>query len=519
MSVYGIDLGTTYSCIAQCDGQQVSTFHPSGAHMGGTVLPSVVFFDEQTGKPIVGDTAKSGLKSPRHAPQTLSLFKRYMGKETCSRNIRYQGRERSVSPVEGSACILHTLLQSANETQRANHLPEVRKAVITIPAGFTSEQRDCTKAAAEMAGIEVLGLIHEPTAAAISYNIAAGETILVFDLGGGTLDVSIVHNQAGTYSTLASASDMDVLKRYVGGQDWDEALIDFAVTELGLKRDKNNHTHEGHLHLEAEQCKMQLSERTTAPFTFGLDSVDIKRSDFERITKNLVNDCMKVVEHAMSQCKNKVDRCVLAGGSSNMPMIRSAISRALGGRIGRGQTAEWFPLGDPEQAIAKGAARYAFMLERGTASKETLVIKEKSSHAYGTLIGTSANPRICNLILPTDPMIFRGSHRFNPGNDHQASIRVDIFENNSTEAEIGYKASDHKKIYDQVYKFDKPEQVTKSTTVTFTVSRDKDGIISITVSSDGNHTDQHRISTVIPPVTAEVRQQILQSIKLMDQAV
>jgi len=454
------------------------------------------------------------MKSPKLAPQTLALFKRFMGQENCGKQIKRNGVMQHVSPVEGSACILHSLLTSANEDQRASRLPEVRKAVITIPAGFTSHQRDCTKAAAQLAGIEVLGLIHEPTAAAISYNIAGGETIMVFDLGGGTLDVSIVHNEAGTYRTLASSSDFDVLNRYVGGQDWDEALIDFACDEMGLNRDKSDYVQEGFLHDAAENCKILLTTNSEAPFTLDMrNTIDVKRSDFERITRHLVSHCIKVVEAALQKCTKRIDRCVLAGGSSNMPMIRQALTRTLGGRIGSGSEQQWFPIGDAENAIANGAARYAYMLETGAAK-----IEEKSSHSYGTLIGSAGQYSIQNLILSTHPMIYSGKNLFRPRNDKQTAIMVDVYENNSTEEVVPYDAKQHPRLFSKEYRFDHPEKVTTKLSITFAVSRDKDGIISIKVSCEGQHTEDYQISTVVPPINDQVRQQILKSIQLMDKA-
>ena len=508
---YGIDLGTTYSCIATYDGKTVQTIRPSGAALGSTILPSVVYFDPDTGVPTVGDSAKSGLKSRKHAPQTLTLFKRQMGQDFCTQKIMENGVERFVSPVEGSACIIRSLLLSANESQRSKGLPEVNKAVITVPAGFNSLQLDCTKLAAELAGVEVLGLVREPMAAAISYDIKNGETILVFDLGGGTLDVSIVHKDGDTYTTLASAGDMGVLGHHVGGQDWDEALINFALGELNIERNRNNLTREGHLHIEAERCKIQLSSMNTAPFTYGLDSVIIRKADFERITRDLVDECMAVVERALELCPRKVDRCVLAGGSSNMPMIRSAISRLLGGRIGGGtQENNWFPLGDPEEAIARGAAKFAFLSEKGKAH-----FYEKPTHSYGTQEGVSPNLHIRNLILSTDPMVFSGKYTFYPQHARQSSIVVDIYENDSTESLIAYDPVQHRNILNKEYKFTSRKEVTCQTEVVFAISRDKDGIISITVSSKAGPKETHTVSTIVPPVSEAVRQRIQQTIRLM----
>ena len=535
MEVYGIDLGTTYSCIAKYNGSNLEVIQPRGGVQGGTVLPSVVQFEKNSGIPIVGDTAKGNKGVRKFAHQVLSLFKRKMGQDKCDHPILRNGREEDVSPVECSACVLHSLLHSANEQQLAKRAPIITKAVITIPAGFTNKQRDCTKAAAELAGIEVLGLIHEPTAAAISYNIADGETILVFDFGGGTLDVSVVRNQNGKYEVIESCSDIEVLDKYVGGQDWDDKLIDLAIdqinSEIGnseseeelekLNRDKNNIVIEGVFQKEGERTKIQLSGAHETTFSYLLDySTNITRSDFERRTKKMVKDCIKVVKETVEKCQNRgvhIDRCVLAGGSSKMPMIREALQKELGPLIGDGKPENsWFPIGDPENAIAKGAAIYAFLLETKQAN-----IQEKSSHSYGTSVYKDDKDLIHNLIKSTDPMKMNNEVEFNLESG-QTSIRVDVYENNSEELDFEDTKSKRKefhvnKIYDKEYVFDNPRAITNRTKVNFNVLRDKDGRISITVTCPGQHTESHYVDTIHPPITEEVRNQIIQTIKLMDE--
>lgn len=540
MEVYGIDLGTTYSCICKYDGSHIEVIKPVGGHLGGTVLPSVVFFDKNNGTPIVGDSAKGYLHVKKYASQTLSLFKRNMGQEKCNHPIMRNGKEQEVSPVECSACVLHSLLTSANNDQKAHLLPEIKKAVVTIPAGFTSKQRDCVKEAAELAGIEVLGLIHEPTAAAISYNIADGETILVFDFGGGTLDISVVKNQNGRYDVLETSSDVDVLNRYIGGQDWDDSLIDLAINQLNrdkeeeepiIVRDKedisnNGIAKEGILLKEGESKKINLSTLPEVAFSYLLDSTTVTRADFERVTKKLVKDCMKVVKKTTEKCNERnihIDRVVLTGGSSNMPMIKKALVKELGAEYGVGRTeGEWIYMSDPENAIAKGAAIYAYLLETGQAN-----INEKSSHSYGTSAQRHGEDVIHNLIKSSDPMIMDNTVEYNL-DEEQREIRVDVYESNYEKNTDGYE--DHfidnstnrrkfkvNKIYDKKYVCDNPSSITSTTKVKFNVARDKDGRISITVSAPGQHTESHYIDTIHPAINEDVRNQIKKSIQLMDE--
>ena len=262
-TVYGIDLGTTYSCIAKCDDpKQINVIHPANALYGGVNLPSVIYYEEGTGKPVVGASAKNMLGVPRARSRYMAFTKRYMG-DSYPQKILVNDSWMDISPIEGSACILYHLLSSANEERRGyGEIDSVKQAVITIPAGFTNKQRECTKIAAELAGIKLLGLVHEPTAAAINYEIKSGETILVFDLGGGTLDVSLVANQQGRYKVLSTAGDYDVLGKPLGGKDWDDILMKYALdiynSETGESLDLDV-TGNWKLRNRVEECKINLS--------------------------------------------------------------------------------------------------------------------------------------------------------------------------------------------------------------------------------------------------------------------
>lgn len=535
-TVYGIDLGTTYSCIAKCDDhQQISPIYPPNALQGGTTLPSVVCFEEETGKPIVGSPAKNSLGRRGMPERSISFFKRFMGKEWFPNQIKVGQEKRNISPVEGAACILHDLLEAANDNEKAaGNLPS-KKAVITIPAGFNSKQRMCTKIAAELAGIEVLGLVHEPTAAAISYNIKSGETVLVFDLGGGTLDVSIVKNNRGKYEVLASAGDHDTLGRYVGGMDWDRLLMDWAIDKAkdlnGYKKGAipDKAQEEAQLLLKAEECKMALSSNVSADFFFpDFSSVKIKQSDFAKLSTSLIDDCMRVVKATIDKAdqkhgKIKIDRCVMAGASSNMPMIKTNLSRVLANRIANGRTeSEWLHLVNPHRAIAEGAAKYAYMLEHKLATDDGIGILEESRFSYGTSISIRREGKvgeqkfIRNLIKASDPMIFDSKvFKFNPTYDGQKDIDVDIYEDSSVEERIPL-TEDVEPINSEgeKYVFSSKTKVTTKTIIEFVVSRDKDGIISIKVSCTGHPSKQYTISTA--PVSINTKNQIKRSIELMD---
>lgn len=531
--VYGIDLGTTNSSIASFDGRQVDIIHPQNAVMGGVCVPSVIYYERETGKPVVGASAKNALGSSIEASRIVTFTKRYMGQENYPEKILIQNERVSISPVEGSACILHHLLSCANEESLGNGGTTSNKAVITIPAAFSNKQRECTKLAAELAGIEVLGLVHEPTAAAISYGIRSGDTVLVFDLGGGTLDVSIVKNNRGDYKVLAAAGDSDVLQRNIGGKDWDDKLLELAIDqheyELGHLPNLSKETELWRLKKSAEECKVCLSTMQEGVIDFpDFTSETITRADFVRYTDNLVEDCLMVVKAAIDKADSdsttgpvRIDRCVLAGGSSNMPEIKRRLSSYLADRIANGRSeSQWLHLANPERAIVEGAARYAYMLANEGASDNGVLVgvQEKSSHSYGTKLANSRTGdfKVRNLILSTDPMIVDSRpFSFLTIEDKQSGVVVDLFENNSTDSTIPF-SDQLNKIYEKDYVFDNPENVRRHTVVSFIVSRNRDGIISIRVESEGHHSEDFEIATVFPPITDEQKRHIISSIQLMD---
>ena len=517
--VYGIDLGTTYSVIAGCDEHNMVHVFNNGEDHGSTVTPSVVLFKE-TGKPVVGTVAKGRMQLRGFGEQTISLFKLQMGQLYCNETVMFQNVPRQVSPVEGSACVLHYLRSYAFMNQRND---QNMRAVVTVPTSFSFEQRSCTKKAAELAGIEVLGLLQEPTAAAISYDIQAGETVLVFDLGGGTLDVSIVKNEFGNYRVLGVASDSDVvgMNKHIGGKDWDDKLVEFALNKLPIGIDKDDRYKMAKLRNEAEKCKIALTKFNAHLFAYNDDVVQITRADFERITRSLVNDCMNVVEKAIEDAQKnirtgelKIDRFVLAGGSSNMPMIKSALIRRFAARYSDGRLQdEWLHLQNPERAIAEGAAKYASLIDRGMVEK----IIDKSPYSYGTLLKEDNIEYIQNLLSSSDPMVMQEGRVFSFCAADYRGVNVDVYENNNPSVEsFVYKKSECRLIGEKYYYyFDHDVEI--GTLVQFTVTRDKDGLIGIVVSSEGHHEERFSIDTVTSPISPEVEAQIRRTIELMDQ--
>lgn len=534
-NVFGIDLGTTYSCIAKCDeNEHIETIKPIGEYASDdTSIPSVVSFEED-GTPIVGKDAKENLKYPDTAIRTIDYFKRYMGEDYCPKEILLGDCKRKVSPIEGSACILRSLISNIPQEYK-NEKP---KAVITIPASYNNDQRQFVKNAARLAGIDVLGLIHEPTAAAIYYGMNSGDTVLVFDLGGGTLDVSVVNRDKEKYEVLAFASDISTTGRHIGGIDWDEVIIDLAVNKARWERHKNDIEAEGWNKEFAEKCKRSFSNKIVQKTRFPnvnkkSEYVEIEYNEFVQMSNTLLDDCMKVVWAAIKEADKKnngairIDRCIMAGGSSNLRMIKSRLSKELAERIGLGRNEdEWLKKVDhPEKAIAEGAAKYAYRLEHKKDDKG-IYIEERSSHSYGTSAIEDGKNKIINLVLSSDPFIItsKKSVKFKPLKGQGKLVYFDIWENEFSDNSYIYqyikKEGNQYLCYNNIDKqpiarriFNKPYETEREDShVQLYVSRDKDGIISIEVEEN----NKRKKFQVMPAISTEIIDQIKKSLELLD---
>ena len=258
--IYGIDLGTTNSCIATinpADGQPEVIINQATQQ----TTPSVVYYDDLD-TPIVGNDAKNMMKM--NPLRSVAFIKREMSNKNYKRSI---GTEE-ISPVKISALILKKLVDDANIAREYEGKAPIHKAVITVPAYFGNDEHVLTRQAGEVAGLEVIGLLNEPTAAALSYgkDTFEGKTIMVYDLGGGTFDVSIIRMHNGNLETLATDGD-----HHLGGVDWDEMIVNYTLAVSGYDvtyADIKDKKEGGAMILAAEQCKQQLSVQTKAPMRF-----------------------------------------------------------------------------------------------------------------------------------------------------------------------------------------------------------------------------------------------------------
>jgi molecular chaperone DnaK len=358
--VLGIDLGTTYSCVAQLDQYSRATVLPNAD--GDNTTPSVVYLEEG-GNVVVGKTAKHELRL--HTDRVFQQIKRKMGVPGFA--VELDGRRYGAAAI--SAMVLESVVKDAFVALGVEWPAERPAAdvVITVPAYFGEAERAATREAGETAGLNVVRIINEPTAAAVGYGFTrdpATNTVLVFDLGGGTFDVTVVETSAKMIRAIATGGSQEL-----GGVDWDTVL---GALVLAQHREQYPDAPDPSLDDEAmgaldvlvEDIKKRLSrsERYTGSFTVGTDraTVEITRAAFEEQTGDLVERTMRytdlVLDAAAEKGVQKLDDVILVGGMSRVPMIARVLHERL---LERMPDAPAPHLVDPDLIVAKGAAMYA----------------------------------------------------------------------------------------------------------------------------------------------------------------
>lgn len=343
--VFGIDLGTTYSCIAYVDETGRATVINNAE--GSNTTPSVVNFDSSN-QVVVGQVAKeNAVIDPNN---TMSLVKTLMGRSDFA--IRYNGEDKS--PEEVSAYILRKVAEDASKQIDA----EVKDVVITCPAYFGTAERTATKNAGIIAGLNVLEIISEPTAAALYYGCAkeqSEKTVLVFDLGGGTFDVTIMSISSEKIEVVCSDGNHEL-----GGKDWDEAIMRFLAEEFiaqtGFDGEFDEYAQQD-MRLKAEKAKQQLSSREEVPVMLdaaGLRArISLSREKFDEITSTLLAETVDKTNAAIAVAKEKgysIDEILLVGGSTRMPQVTKMLVDKYGMEP---------KILEPDEAVAKGAAIHA----------------------------------------------------------------------------------------------------------------------------------------------------------------
>ncbi|MEJ8304193.1 molecular chaperone DnaK [Saccharibacillus sacchari] len=410
--VIGIDLGTTNSCVAVMEGGEAVVIpNPEGAR----TTPSVVGF-KKDGERIVGETAKR--QAITNPDRTIASIKRHMGtnhKETI------EGKDYTSQEI--SAMILQKLKSDAE----AYLGQTVTQAVITVPAYFNDAQRQATKDAGKIAGLEVLRIVNEPTAAALAYGLEKSEdqTILVYDLGGGTFDVSILELGDGFFEVKATSGD-----NHLGGDDFDQVIIDYLVAEfkkeqgIDLSKDK---AAVQRLKDAAEKAKKELSGVMTTtislPFITMVDGVpqhlelNLTRAKFEEISASLVERTLAPTRQAIKDSglsSSEIDKIVLVGGSTRIPAVQEAIKKLTGKEPHKGV--------NPDEVVALGAAVQAGVL---TGEVKDVVLLDVTPLSLGieTAGGVFTKMIDRNTTIPTSK-----SQVYSTYADNQPSVEIHVLQ-------------------------------------------------------------------------------------------
>ena len=410
--VIGIDLGTTNSVVAVMEGGEPTVITNQE---GSRLTPSVVGFSKN-GERLVGQLAKRQAVS--NPDRTISSIKRHMGT-----NYRVEIDDKKYSPEEISAMILQKLKADAEK-----YLGEsVNQAVITVPAYFSDSQRQATKDAGKIAGLEVLRIINEPTAAALAYGIDKSEdhTVMVYDLGGGTFDVSILDVGDGVFEVKATNGDT-----HLGGDDFDQRIIDWMVDEFKKAEGidlSNDRMAMQRLREAAEKAKIELSgvmsTNINLPFiTAGADGpkhldMDLTRAKFEEMTADLVERTMGPTRQAMADAgmsASDINKVLLVGGSTRIPAVQEAIKKFMGKEPHRGI--------NPDECVAVGAAIQAGVLA-GEVKDVLLLDVTPLSLGIETAGGIFTRMIDRNTTIPTSK-----SQIFSTYSDNQPSVDIHVLQ-------------------------------------------------------------------------------------------
>lgn len=440
-TVIGIDLGTTFSCVGVWRGDGVEILEDDSGHR---TIPSFVAFTEDGGR-LVGDAAKN--QAARNPQNTFYDIKRILGQKMKEPHVHEEVRRfpfevlpdeetndprivvealegQKLPPEQISGMVLAHMKRIAE--RKLGHA--VTKAVVTVPAYFNDAQRQATKAAGAIAGLDVLRIINEPTAAALAYGLdmkgegktSSGTNVLIFDLGGGTFDVSVLRIEEGMFTVKATGGDT-----HLGGEDFDNNVVEYVLKVLKEKHSmdpKNDARSMRKLRSAVERAKRALSSGVGAFVEFDDVSVELTRAKFESLNKSAFDRALDTVKKVMKDAKmeaKEIDDIVLVGGSTRIPRIQEALSEMFGGR----QLCRSI---NPDESVAYGAAVQGAILSgaRHVATQSLLLVD-----VTPLSLGIECEGKHFSVIIPRNTSIpCKKKHTYSTTENYQESIEIPVYE-------------------------------------------------------------------------------------------
>ncbi|MGB0862296.1 MAG: molecular chaperone DnaK [Saprospiraceae bacterium] len=425
--IVGIDLGTTNSLVAYIkDGESVAVKDENGKN---TLVPSVVHF-KADGSTLVGEEAKQKLVT--EPENTIYSVKRLMGKsfndvesveqyfgykiinEDEDKLVKVRVGDKFYTPIELSSFILESLKKRIEKVLDAT----VRKAVITVPAYFNDAQRQATRDAGKLAGLDVLRIVNEPTAASLAYGIGLKadetKTIAVYDLGGGTFDISILQIDNGIFEVLSTNGDT-----FLGGDDFDRAIIDYWVDTYNIDKEllSTDKNFSQKVRLLAEEAKKVLSSTDTFKSEINGLNIEITLEKFNELVQPLVNRTIKACKNALKDAEinvPEIDSVVMVGGSTRIPLVKSSVATFFGKEVNDSL--------NPDEVVAKGAAIQADVLAGNNKNLLLIDITPLS-------LGIETVGGLMDTIIPRNSKVpNRSARQYTTSVDGQTKLKVAVFQ-------------------------------------------------------------------------------------------